>query len=114
MANRYSRREFLGKSTLAGLATAALGSDAAAAKPMPTRVLGKTGARVSILAFGCGSRLDMYHTEEAAVAANGRNTAPGTTRVKSTLRSASRLGDAVNYAIDGAAKTRVGASQVAR
>src|SRR5438034_4176857 len=69
MANRYSRREFLGKSTLAGLATAALGSDAAAAKPMPTRVRGKTGARVSVLAFGCGSRLDMYHTEEAAVAA---------------------------------------------
>lgn len=54
---------------MAGLAGATLGSGATAATPMPTRVLGKTGARVSILAFGCGSRLDMYHTEEAGVAA---------------------------------------------
>jgi uncharacterized protein len=69
MANRYSRREFLEKSALAGLGAATLGPDAAAAKPMPTRVLGKTGARVSVLAFGCGSRLDMYRTEEAGVAA---------------------------------------------
>ena len=69
MSNRFSRREFLEKSALAGLATAALGSEGAAAKSMPTRVLGKTGARVSILAFGCGSRLDMYRTEEAGVEA---------------------------------------------
>lgn len=70
MANRYSRREFLGKSSLVGLAAAALGSEAAASNDaMPTRVLGKTGARVSILALGCGSRLLMYSTEEAAVAA---------------------------------------------
>jgi predicted aldo/keto reductase-like oxidoreductase len=69
MANQYSRREFLEKSSLAGLAAAALGSEAAAANPMPTRVLGKTGARASILALGCGSRLLMYRNEEAAVAA---------------------------------------------
>ena len=69
MSNRFSRREFLEKSALAGLATAALGSEGAAAKSMPTRVLGKTGVRVSVLAFGCGSRLDMYRTEEAAVEA---------------------------------------------
>jgi len=69
MANRYSRREFLEKSSLAGLAAAALGSEAAAANPMPTRVLGKTGARVSILALGCGSRLLSYRTDEAAVEA---------------------------------------------
>jgi len=69
MANRYSRRKFLEDSALAGLAAAALGADAAAASPMPTRVLGKTGARVSILALGCGSRLLMYKTEDAAVAA---------------------------------------------
>lgn len=36
---------------------------------MPTRVLGRTGARVSILAFGCGSRFLQYPNEEAAVAA---------------------------------------------
>lgn len=69
MANRYSRREFLEKSSLAGLAAAALGSEAAATNAMPTRVLGKTGVRISILALGCGSRLLMYRTEEAAVQA---------------------------------------------
>ncbi len=68
MTNRFSRREFLGKSALAGLA-AGLRAEAAASKPMPTRVLGKTGVRVSILAFGCGSRLLSYRTEAAAVAA---------------------------------------------
>ena len=69
MSNRFSRREFLEKSALAGLAVTTLGSEGAAAKSMPTRVLGKTGVRVSVLAFGCGSRLDMYRTEEAAVEA---------------------------------------------
>src|SRR4051794_41951583 len=33
---------------------------------MPTRVLGRTGARVSILAFGCGSRFLAYGDEEKA------------------------------------------------
>lgn len=37
---------------------------------MPTRVLGKTGARVSILAFGGGSRFLMYKREESAAALN--------------------------------------------
>jgi uncharacterized protein len=69
MADRYSRREFLEKSSLAGLAAAALGAEARATSAMPTRVLGKTGARVSILALGCGSRLLMYRTNEAAVEA---------------------------------------------
>jgi len=70
MSHRFSRREFLEKSALAGLAGAALRPDAAvAAKAMPTRVLGKTGARVSILACGCGSRLIAYRTDEAAVEA---------------------------------------------
>jgi uncharacterized protein len=68
MADRFSRREFLEKTAAAGMAAAALGSKAAAAKPIPTRVLGKTGARVSILALGCGSRLLAYKTQEAAVA----------------------------------------------
>jgi uncharacterized protein len=69
MANRFSRREFLEKTAAAGLAAATLRTDAVAAKPMPERVLGRTGARVSILALGCGSRLLAYRTEEAAVAA---------------------------------------------
>jgi uncharacterized protein len=70
MIDRFSRRKFLEKSALAGVAAAAFARETAGALPaMPTRVLGKTGARVSVLAFGCGSRLLMYGTEEAAVAA---------------------------------------------
>lgn len=42
---------------------------AAARETLPTRILGKTGVRVSILALGCGSRLLSYGNEEAAVAA---------------------------------------------
>ena len=69
MSSSMSRRELITKSSqaavasaLAGLAVTTLGSEGAAAKSMPTRVLGKTGVRVSVLAFGCGSRLDMYRT----------------------------------------------------
>jgi aryl-alcohol dehydrogenase-like predicted oxidoreductase len=36
---------------------------------MPTRLLGRTGARVSILAFGAGSRFLMYKAEDQALAA---------------------------------------------
>ncbi len=63
MSHRLSRREFLGAATSTALA--ATGND----RPMPTRVLGKTGAKVSILAMGCGSRLLSYEKEEAAVEA---------------------------------------------
>ncbi len=48
-----TRREFLG--TVAAAATARAGT-----KSLPTRVLGKTGQRVAILAFGCGSRFLSY------------------------------------------------------
>ena len=40
----------------------------ASANPLPRRVLGRTGAKVSILAFGCGSRFLMYEDEEKAAA----------------------------------------------
>lgn len=60
-----SRREFLETTALAGAAPAAFG----AAGKLPSRVLGKTGARVSILAFGSGSRFLMYPSEEQALAA---------------------------------------------
>jgi uncharacterized protein len=52
-----SRREFIG--------TAAAVAIAAGAPTMPTRVLGKTGARVSILAFGDGSKFLQYKDDEA-------------------------------------------------
>jgi aryl-alcohol dehydrogenase-like predicted oxidoreductase len=69
MGEKVSRREFLEKSALFG-AVAALGAGSGpASEKMPTRVLGKTGVRVSILALGCGSRLLSYKSTEAAVAA---------------------------------------------
>jgi hypothetical protein len=60
-----SRREFLG----ALAATTAVGAEGNA---LPTRVLGKTGQKVSILAFGCGSRFLMYKDEDASVEALNR------------------------------------------
>jgi hypothetical protein len=42
---------------------------ASAEKALPTRVLGRTGARVSILAFGTGSRFLMYKEEDKAIEA---------------------------------------------
>lgn len=57
-----SRRGFLG----AAAATTLL---ARGTNTMPTRVLGRTGARVSILAFGSGSRFLMYKEEDKALAA---------------------------------------------
>ena len=59
-----SRRDFLGTTTMgvtAGPLLAAKGDKAG----MPVRVLGKTGAKVSILGFGCGSRLPKYQEEPA-------------------------------------------------
>jgi uncharacterized protein len=76
MTNELSRRKFLeriGLGTAAG-ASFSLLKDVAAAAPaapatLPSRTLGKTGAKVSILAFGCGSRFLMYEEEEKALAA---------------------------------------------
>lgn len=68
MADRLSRRQFLGESALAGVAVA-LAADTNTNTTLPTRVLGKTGARVTILAMGCGSRLLSYEKEDAAVEA---------------------------------------------
>jgi predicted aldo/keto reductase-like oxidoreductase len=75
MTNDLSRRKFLEKIGL-GAATGAsvwLLKDVAEAEPpadsLPSRTLGRTGAKVSILAFGCGSRFLMYEDEEKAQAA---------------------------------------------
>lgn len=63
--NPISRRHFLG-------AAVASTVSANAASPrmeggLPTRILGKTGERVSMLALGCGSRLLMYEDEDKGV-----------------------------------------------
>jgi uncharacterized protein len=71
MSEDLSRRRFLkrlGVGTAAGASIPLLKSIAEAEPPrgskLPHRVLGQTGAKVSILAFGCGSRLLMYGDEE--------------------------------------------------
>ena len=74
MSKEISRREFLeniGLGTAAGTGLLLL-KDVAAAQPpanvLPSRTLGRTGAKVSILAFGCGSRFLMYKEEDNALA----------------------------------------------
>lgn len=67
-----SRRHFLESAALSGLAVCrALGQEVDSRTGMPTRILGKTGARVSILSFGAGNTgwTEKYKTEDAAVAA---------------------------------------------
>jgi aryl-alcohol dehydrogenase-like predicted oxidoreductase len=63
-----TRREFVGATAMAGLAAGSPAADSSQT-PLPTRVLGKTGARVSILAFGSGSRFLQYKEEDAALEA---------------------------------------------
>jgi uncharacterized protein len=64
-----SRREFLEKTGIAAgaIAIPEIGprSDAARSK-LPQRTLGRTGAQVSILAFGCGSRFLAYPEDQAS------------------------------------------------
>src|SRR2546426_407795 len=76
MKSPVSRREFFERTTAGIAAVTAAGSlklermlaDAKdLTKSIPKRVLGKTGVKVSQLAFGGGSRFMMYKTEEEAL-----------------------------------------------
>jgi predicted aldo/keto reductase-like oxidoreductase len=75
-SREFSRRQILeriGLGTAAG-ASLSLLKDVAAARPtkvdpLPSRTLGRTGAKVSVLAFGCGSRFLMYQDEDKAMVA---------------------------------------------
>ena len=62
-----SRREFLETAAAGTLAAGSLMADGSNAG-MPTRILGKTGVRVSILAMGGGSRFLLYPEDQAAEA----------------------------------------------
>jgi uncharacterized protein len=62
-----TRRTFLEASALGLIA-----SSVDAKTGMPLRTLGKTGEKVSALAFGCGSRWLMYKEEAKALEAMGR------------------------------------------
>src|SRR5258708_21803431 len=67
-AMSISRREFFGTTAIAGLAASSLSADSGKTS-LPTRVLGNTGARVSILAMGAGSRFLSYTEEDKALEA---------------------------------------------
>jgi predicted aldo/keto reductase-like oxidoreductase len=58
-----SRRQFLESTALTGLAAGAIHADT----KMPTRVLGKTGVRISIIGLGTGSRFLLMNDEEKAI-----------------------------------------------
>jgi uncharacterized protein len=65
-----SRRVFLEATGLAGFATQVLAAEKIDQKTgMPTREFGKTGARISVLGMGCGSRLLSYKEQDKAVEA---------------------------------------------
>jgi aryl-alcohol dehydrogenase-like predicted oxidoreductase len=67
-----SRRTFLEISATAAAANPLLSAEVDKKTGMPTRILGKTGARVSILAFGCGSRFLAYKEDDKALEALNR------------------------------------------
>ena len=70
---RISRRTFLGASALGTLAAnEALAAEAVKNGELPKRVLGRTGARVSILAMGGGSRFLSYKDPDKALEALNR------------------------------------------
>src|SRR5512132_3362383 len=73
-----SRRSFLGTTIAAG---SALGANSGDKSAMPKRTLGRTGAQVSILAFGCGSRYLAYKQQDKAVEALNRALDQGITYV---------------------------------
>jgi aryl-alcohol dehydrogenase-like predicted oxidoreductase len=79
MSSELSRRTFLeriGFGTAAGASLSLFtrwgAAQPAKPEPLPSRTLGRTGAKVSILAFGCGSRFLMYEEEDKALAALNR------------------------------------------
>jgi uncharacterized protein len=104
MVKDLSRRKFLekvGVGTAAGVGYSLLGewAEGRPANPnaLPTRTLGRIGAKVSILAFGGGSRFLMYEDEAVALAVLNHAIDQGITYVDTA------------YAYgDGKSETRVG------
>jgi predicted aldo/keto reductase-like oxidoreductase len=64
-----SRRRFLEAGAVGGIGACSLVQASGDTTALPTRLLGKTGAHVSILAMGGGSRYLMYKEEEQALEA---------------------------------------------
>ncbi|MGE0129431.1 MAG: aldo/keto reductase [Blastocatellales bacterium] len=69
--DKITRREFIEKTTLtvasATVLPSVLESEAEAKTTLPQRVLGRTGVKVPVIAFGCGSRFLMYENEDEAL-----------------------------------------------
>jgi hypothetical protein len=63
MPDRFTRRSFI-ETVATGAAVTDL-ADADESAPIPTRVLGKTGAKVTIVALGCGNGSQRYGEEGA-------------------------------------------------
>ena len=110
MIKDLSRRRFLeqiGLGTAAGVSLSLMNDLVEAhpttSTPLPRRALGRTGAKVSILAFGCGSRFLMYEEEEKALTALNQAIDLGITY----------LDTAYSYG-DGKSETRVGRVMVTR
>src|SRR5260221_1168619 len=108
-----SRRRFLESTALGGLAAgvtnaAEIGKD----HKLPTRVLGKTGVRVSILAFGGGSRFLMYKDEDKAIEAVNRALDMGITYMDTAYgygngRSEERIGKVMKTRRKGIVATKI-------
>ncbi|MGE0104555.1 MAG: aldo/keto reductase [Blastocatellales bacterium] len=68
---KITRREFIERTTLTvasgAVLPAVLESTVDAQTGMPQRILGRTGVKVPVLAFGCGSRFLMYEDEEQSL-----------------------------------------------
>ena len=65
-----TRRKFFETTAFAAMvAQAGIAADVDTKTGMPMRTLGKTGARVSVLAFGSGSRFLAYKEEDKGLAA---------------------------------------------
>jgi len=78
-----TRRNFIESATLASLAAQAVATAADPKTGMPMRTLGKTGEKVSLLAFGSGSRWLSYKDPEKGMAALERALKAGVNYVDS-------------------------------
>ena len=68
MSNHLSRRNFIGGAV--GTAAASQAADAENNNMLPSRLFGRSGERVTVLAIGCGNRLwAAYKTEDRGVEA---------------------------------------------
>ena len=79
-----TRRKFLEGVAAAGSALSTSWTANAAPAALPSRVLGKTGVRVSILAMGGGSRYLMYKEEDEAIEAATKALDAGITYIDSS------------------------------